>query len=87
MKHLLSIALIALVMSGSSMMPPEGHCLPGEVWRCYLSFCSTTLVACPSVWEDGRYIPNTDCHNTETCNWDCQCVQKTKPSPYQEVYD
>ena len=76
MKHFLSIALIALVMGDSSMMPPEGNCKPGETWRCYASSCMTTAMACPSVWEDGRYIP-TDCHNQTTCNWDCACVKKT----------
>ena len=73
MKHLLSIALIALVMGYSSMMPPEGNCKPGETWRCYASSCMTTALACPSVWEDGKYIG--DCNKT-TCNWDCSCVPK-----------
>ena len=74
MKHILIIALIALVMSGT-MQPPGGDCKAGEVWRCSLSYCSTTLLACPSVWEDGQYVA-TDCNNQTTCNWDCSCVEK-----------
>jgi hypothetical protein len=31
-------------------------------------------MACPSVWEDGRYI-GSECNKT-TCNWDCSCVEK-----------
>lgn len=83
MKHLLSIALIALVMS--SMSPPASQCKPNEVWRCYAYSCMTTAMACPQVYEDGRLI-SSDCNYTN-CNWDCECVQKTKPNPDEEVYD
>ena len=75
MKHLLSIALIALVM-GSTMEPPPGDCYGDEVWRCYMAGCTTTLLACPTIYEDGKYI-ESDCHNQTRCNWDCECVKKT----------
>ena len=73
MKHILSIVLIALVMSGT-MQPPEGNCNRDEVWRCYQEGCSQTAMACPSYWEDGKYI-YSEC-NTIHCNWDCSCVKK-----------
>lgn len=75
MKHILSIALIALVM-GSTMEPPIGNCKDGEVYRCYMAGCTTTLLACPTIYEDGKYV-ESDCHNQTHCNWDCECVKKT----------
>jgi hypothetical protein len=74
MKTILSIALIALVMSGT-MQPPEGNCKTDEDWVCSLAYCSTTLLACPTVFRNGQYV-DTNCHNQTTCNWDCSCVKK-----------
>ena len=73
MKHILSIFLIALVISGT-MQPPVGNCNRDEVWRCYQGACMTTAMMCPQIWEDGKYIG--DC-NTTSCKWDCMCLPKT----------
>jgi len=75
MKHILGIALIALVMGYSGMEPPTGDCKVNEVYRCYMMGCSSTLAYCPPIYENGEYA-GTNCRNQTHCNWDCQCVPR-----------
>lgn len=74
MKHILSLIVIAVFMS-FSIDPPIGNCKPDEVWRCSMEMCTSTLIYCPTVFENGRYV-DTGCKNETECNWDYSCVTK-----------
>jgi hypothetical protein len=62
----------------NSSGPPPGNCKEGEVWRCIMGTCFSTLLYCPPVYENGKLICNTNC-NTTTCKWNCECIKKDKP--------
>lgn len=62
-------------MSTNSFDPPKGNCKQGEVYRCTMGTCFSSLLYCPPVYEDGKLISDTNC-NTTTCSWDCSCVEK-----------
>lgn len=65
-------------ISTNSFDPPKGNCKQGEVYRCIMGTCFSSLLYCPPVYEDGNLISNTDCNKT-TCSWNCECIKKDKP--------
>ena len=65
-------------ISTNSFDPPKGNCKQGEVYRCTMGTCFSSLLYCPPVYEDGKLIYNENC-NTTTCSWDCECIKKDKP--------
>ena len=74
-KILLLIALAIIISPENTLSPPKGDCAPGEVNRCTMGSCSSTLVYCPEVYEDGKFI-DSGCRNQTTCTWNCYCVKK-----------
>lgn len=58
----------------NSFGPPPGNCKEGEVWRCIMGTCFSSLLYCPPVYENGIMVDSGDCNKT-TCQWDCQCVE------------
>jgi hypothetical protein len=89
----LVFALLAMPAWADSLNPPKGNCKKGEVYKCIMAGCMSTLRACPEVYEDGKLMPS-DCSNQTTCNWDCSCVKKDVPdqktvkeTPYIDLTD
>jgi len=66
----------------NSFDPPKGSCKQGEVYRCIMGTCLSTLLSCPPVYEDGRLIYN-NCNKT-TCSWNCECIKKELKETNQE---
>jgi hypothetical protein len=76
MKIILNFIIIIAVIASVELGPPKGNCAKDEVNRCIMGSCTSTLVYCPPVFEDGKLV--SDGCNKTNCDWSCTCVKKEK---------